>query len=122
MTTAIIPDEIIEAANKTLALYYHLFFTRHQRLSSRPEHFTLAFLDLLPQRGITPTRDTGNPAIHLLVEERIAMRILMTRWIVRQEEQRLQRIMEKQGWPIGLILNFGAPTPQLRRFFLDSVP
>ncbi len=123
MSTSLPPtidETLFEAANKTLALYYHLFFTRHQRLSSRPEHFVMAFMELLPQRSLAITRETGHPAVHLLVEDDIALRILMTRWIPRQEEQRLQRLMEKYGWPIGLLLNFGAPTPQLRRFFLSS--
>ncbi len=41
-------DALIEAANKTLALYYHLFFTRHKRLSSQRQHFIAAFSELLP--------------------------------------------------------------------------
>ena len=121
VTTSTQIDEALHvAANKTLALYFHLFFTRHKRLSSRPEHFAIAFVDMLPERGVQAVRLADHPLIHLLVAERIPIRILMQRWITRQEEQRLQRLMDREGWPIGLLLNFGAPTPQLRRFFLDS--
>ena len=121
--TASPTDEVLRvAANKTLALYFHLFFTRHKRLSSRPEHFAIAFVDLLPDRGVQATRLEDHPLIHLLVEKRIPVRIIMQRWITRQEEQRLQRLMAKESWPIGLLLNFGAPTPQLRRLFLNPSP
>jgi len=115
-------EALLVAANKTLALYYHLFFTRHKRLSSRPEHFAIAFVDMLPDRGVRAARLKDHPLVHLLVEERIPVRIIMQRWIIRQEEQRLQRLMAKESWPIGLLLNFGAPTPQLRRFFLNPSP
>jgi hypothetical protein len=122
-TTSSIPDEtLIVAANKTLALYYHLFFTRHKRLSSRPDHFAMAFADILPQRGVQAQRLEDDPHIQLLVAEQIPVRIIMQRWITRSEEQRLLRIIERRHWPIGLLLNFGAPAPQLRRFFLDSSP
>ena len=121
--TAIQPDEALRvAANKTLALYFHLFFTRHQRLSSRPEHFVMAFVDLLPQRDVQAARAPDHPHIHLLVAECIPVRIIMERWITRSEEQRLLRAMQRQAWPIGLLLNFGAPNPQLRRFFLNQPP
>ena len=120
-TTSTVPDEtLIVAANKTLALYYHLFFTRHKRLSSRPEHFAMAFADMLPQRSVQALRLEDDPHIQLLVAEQIPVRIIMQRWITRSEEQRLLRIMARHNWSIGLLLNFGAPAPQLRRFFLDS--
>jgi hypothetical protein len=113
-------EELLLAANKTLALYYHLFFTRHKRLSSRPDHFAMAFADMLPQRSVQALRLEDDPHIQLLVAEQIPVRIIMQRWITRSEEQRLLRIMARHYWSIGLLLNFGAPAPQLRRFFLDS--
>jgi len=125
MTTTAIPitDEALQvAANKTLALYYHLFFSRHKRLSSRPEHFVSAFMELLPQRNLRATTQTNHPLIHILIEDQIPLRILMLRWIPEDEEQRLRSIMAKRQWPIGLLVNFGAPKPQLRRFFLVSPP
>ncbi len=123
VTTSTQTDEALHvAANKTLAFYFHLFFTRHKRLSSRPEHFAIAFVDMLPERGVQAARLADHPLIHLLVAERIPVRILMQRWITRQEEQRFQRLMDREDWPIGLLLNFGAPTPQLRRFFLNATP
>ena len=122
-TTSTLPDEaLIEAANKTLALYYHLFFTRHKRPSAHREQIAAAFLELLPQREVRATSVTGTPYIHLLIEDQIPLRILMLRWIPEDEEQRLRGIMAKRQWPIGLLVNFGAPKPQLRRLFLNSSP
>ena len=117
-----ITDDTLMAANRTLALYYQLFFARHQRLSTRTDHFVAAFMEMLPQRQVTATTDTGHPRIHILVADCIPLRILMTRWIPEEEEQRLLRAMQRQAWPIGLLLNFGAPNPQLRRFFLNQPP
>ena len=113
---------IFEAAHKTLAVYYHLFFTRHKRPSTQPQHFLAAFLELLPQREIRATTETGSPHIHLLIEEQIPLRILILRWIPEDEEQRLRSLMAKRQWTIGLLVNFGAPKPQLRRLFLDPSP
>ncbi len=117
-----IDDALIEAANKTLALYYHLFFTRHKRPSSQRQHFIAAFSELLPQRRIRVTTETGSPHIHLLIEDQIPLCILMLRWIPEDEEQRLRSLMARRQWPIGLLVNFGAPKPQLRRFFLNAAP
>jgi hypothetical protein len=122
-TTSPLPDEaLIEAANKTLALYYHLFFTRHKRPSAHREQIASAFLELLPQREVQATADTGTSHIHLLIEDQIPLRILMTRWISDEEEQRLRTLMARRNWSIGLLVNFGAPKPQLRRLFLNSSP
>ena len=117
MTTTQTDAHVQVATNKTLATYYHLFFTRQQRLSSRPEHFAMALVDLLPQRGLSATQETNNATVHGPVEETVAVRILMTRWIRRDEEEGLLRLLQKQDWPIGLLLNFSSPRPQLRRLF-----
>ena len=124
MSPPTLPEQewLLTAAHRTLALYYHLFFTRHQRMSAQPKHFVDAFMVSLPQRHVHATTDTGYPLIHILVEERIPLRILMDRWINEDEEVRLRRLMAAHDWPIGLLVNFGAPKPQLRRLLLNPLP
>jgi hypothetical protein len=112
-------EELLLAANKTLALYYHLFFTRYQRPSSQVDALVAAFMEMLPQRQVRASTDTGSARIHLLVEDQIPLRILMMRWISDEEEQRLRTLMARRNWPIGLLVNFGAPKPQLRRLILS---
>lgn len=108
-----------QLSGAVLAAYYHLYFNRHKRPSRQAPDFIHALVEDLQGRSLC-VQQLGEQRlairpVHLLVEDCVAVRVLMEPHLTQQRQDEMLRALKKHGWPVGVLINFGAHKPQLAR-------
>ncbi len=60
-------------------------------------------------------RIVGTGKVDLVVDNRVAVEIKNVRHLSQKHERQLRAYLADGGWPVGLLLNYGADEPQVRR-------
>ena len=60
-------------------------------------------------------RPVGTGKVDLVVDGLVAVEVKNVQRLTRKHERQLRAYLADGGWPIGLLLNYGASPPQIRR-------
>lgn len=60
-------------------------------------------------------RVVGTGRVDLVVNDLVAVEVKNVQRLTRKHERQLRAYLADGGWPVGLLLNYGASPPQIRR-------
>jgi len=112
-----------------LAAFYAVFNRLGRRRGGYSEqNLTQALALELQERGLSVRtqvpvprryrqRRIGTDRLDLLVNDIVPVEVKKVRRLTDQHEAQLHTYLLDGGWPVGLLLNFGADQPQIRRVY-----
>ncbi len=118
-----------DLTGQILAAYYAVFHRmRHRRGGYSEENLIQALALELRERGLhvrtqvaVPRRykgrRIGTDFVDLVVNEAVPVEVKNVCRLTERHEAQLRAYLLDGGWAVGLLLNFGAPRPQVRRIY-----